>query len=302
MLTTEIVLIVLGFISICLSFFVANKKKQDNADEENMVRTADIWTEKDEEVVIRHINEILEERGMELVETTEDQMNRICNEKIMAIDEFTKPLLDKIHVNHEEVVFMYNMLGEKQKEIQKQKMEETLQTAVPTITPISDEKTVPPVSSRPVQDETPPEEVEKSGRQKPAPAPAPVPAPKPKPTGLERAHRRTEAAIVPPVQAPGSDELVKPSVHRQEVVGDSRGTQVRTSLSGIDQAKVQMQRPSKETVMHEIQDPTGVRERDVEDRVRILYKQGKSVVDISKELNIGQGEVKLMIAMYKKRS
>ena len=40
----------------------------------------------------------------------------------------------------------------------------------------------------------------------------------------------------------------------------------------------------------------------VEDRIRTLYKQGKSVVDISKELNIGQGEVKLMIAMYKKRS
>ncbi len=29
-----------------------------------------------------------------------------------------------------------------------------------------------------------------------------------------------------------------------------------------------------------------------------LHKQGKSVVEISKELNVGQGEVKLTLALY----
>ena len=50
------------------------------------------------------------------MDATEDQMNRLCNEKIMAIDEFSKQLLEKIENNHKEVVFMYNMLNEKEKE------------------------------------------------------------------------------------------------------------------------------------------------------------------------------------------
>jgi len=29
-----------------------------------------------------------------------------------------------------------------------------------------------------------------------------------------------------------------------------------------------------------------------------MYKEGKSILEISKELNIGQGEVKLVIALY----
>ena len=134
MLAVEIVLIIVGVLCICISFFVS-KKTSDAADAGEVPKGAEIWTEKDEEVIIKHIDEILEKRGMELVETSEDQMNRICNEKIMAIDEFTKPLLEKINVNHEEVVFMYNMLNEKQKELKETIMEDTVRRSVPVIEP-----------------------------------------------------------------------------------------------------------------------------------------------------------------------
>ena len=43
------------------------------------------------------------------------------------------------------------------------------------------------------------------------------------------------------------------------------------------------------------EDPSG---KNVNDQVLKLYKQGKSVVEISKELNVGQGEVKLTLALY----
>ena len=35
----------------------------------------------------------------------------------MEFDEFSAQLMEKINHNHEEVVFMYNMLNEKEKEI-----------------------------------------------------------------------------------------------------------------------------------------------------------------------------------------
>ena len=62
-------------------------------------------------------------------------------------------------------------------------------------------------------------------------------------------------------------------------------------------------RPSRESVMKSISDTSTTKSNEeVEDRIRQMYKAGKSVIDISKELNIGQGEVKLMIALLKKRS
>ena len=37
---------------------------------------------------------------------------------------------------------------------------------------------------------------------------------------------------------------------------------------------------------------------DVNEKIKKLHKQGKSVLEISKQLNIGQGEVKLVLALY----
>ena len=340
MLTVEIVLIVAGVLCISISFFVS-RKKESSSDASDVPKGAEIWTEKDEEVIIKHIDEILEKRGMELVETTEDQMNRICNEKIMAIDEFTKPLLDKINVNHEEVVFMYNMLNEKQKELKETIMEDTVRRSVPVIEPVQAEteavtasqpapapapepvvKTVPteaPVVTPPAA----PKRVVMSATAPVADTPAPevitpavMPSPAPRvthesevgkyaesiisatkannTTGLQRLGAAPPETIpeIVPVREPVPEVVAPPEPQPAEVVQ-------KPELSPEEQLQ---QRPSKETVMQQVEDTSSAgRSGAVEDRVHALYKAGRSVVDISKELNIGQGEVKLMIAMYKKR-
>ena len=47
---------------------------------------------------------------------------------------------------------------------------------------------------------------------------------------------------------------------------------------------------------------TDVQGRNYNDRVLELYKSGKSNVAIARELNLGVGEVKLVIDLYKNRS
>ena len=383
MLAVEIVLIIVGTICICASFFVAKKKGTKDDDALEQVHGADLWTEKDEEVIIKHIDDILEKRGVELVETTEDQMNRICNEKIMAIDEFSKPLMEKIHTNHEEVVFMYNMLGEKQKELKTMMQEDTNRRKVPPVEPVKaapgQEKLADPVkvsAPKPVPVQT----------STPAPKPESVSAPAPEPakatggvaTGADLVRQRSHTIHAPYEKKNDIPELSTGTpIHPDVVLGTSQGNEVgphRTvftaqqyvapkrnpeppvppqektatmlitpvtppvaatqvsaaeplvlntegqNMTGIERlspppvppqatqmkaAKAsaeQLKRPSREFVMSHMEETAGNgRGEDVEDRIRMLYKQGKSVVDISKELNIGQGEVKLMIAMYKKR-
>ena len=397
MLAVEIVLIVVGTICICASFFVAKKKGTRAEDDLEQVHGADLWTEKDEEVIIKHIDDILEKRGVELVETTEDQMNRICNEKIMAIDEFSKPLMEKIHTNHEEVVFMYNMLGEKQKELKTMMQDDTNRRKVPTVEPVKvtpeQEKLSDPVSiSTSVSAPKPAPAPEPAPTPKPITAPDAVPEPKPvavsKPntsanaaaaTGADRVRERSHTIHATHEKKDSIPEVSTGTpIRPDEMLGTSQGTEVgphRTvftaqqyvkpksnptpavpqqktanmtitpvtpktavaqaqaapepfvintegqNMTGIERLKPapvppqatqmkaakasaeQLKRPTREFVMSHMEETAGNgRGEAVEDRIRMLYKQGKSVVDISKELNIGQGEVKLMIAMYKQRS
>ncbi len=388
MITVEIILIVVGVACICGSFFISKKRESADEDLQGGARSADIWTEKDEEVIIRHIDEILEKRGMELVETTEDQMNRICNEKIMAIDEFTKPLLDKINANHEEVVFMYNMLGEKQKEIRHEIEEDTKRKAVPTINPapqvVSDE-----VLSRLQQVEAADEETGADTSSKESISTAKTSFDNGR-TGLERAKDKMETipesvhaveagkkGAVPEVSTGqpirpvdplgtskgneiGSKRTVfsahqyEPKVSEPEILPDLQPSQSITPIMPVEtpkpkpkpkpvQAKPEpemsasaafssvnatngnsgvrtgidrllkepepanpaekLKQSAREAFMQQPEETTAVAGHGeaVEDTIRRMYKQGRSVVDISKELNMGQGEVKLMIAMFKNK-
>ncbi len=382
MLAVEIVLIIIGTVCICASFFVAKKKGNHNDDSLEQVHGADLWTEKDEEVIIKHIDDILEKRGVELVETTEDQMNRICNEKIMAIDEFSKPLMEKIHTNHEEVVFMYNMLGEKQKELKDMIQEDTNRRKVPPVEPVVPTQEQSEVKD-PVKVSTPVKVSEPKPVRKTVPAPTPVQAPDPTVAGVDRVRQRSHTIHETYEKKDDTPEIPTGTpIRPDEKIGTSQGTEVgphRTvftaqqyvapsampvqkpvqnktanmyitpvvpqseptepvskqsinsapvivndpgqNMTGIERLKPtpvpeqathmkaakasaeQLKRPTREFVMSHMEETAGNgRGEAMEDRIRMLYKQGKSVVDISKELNIGQGEVKLMIAMYKKRS
>ena len=87
------------------------------------------------------------------MDTTEERMNRLCNDKIMAVDEFSQQILEKIDANHQEVVFMYNLLGEKENELKE------LMTG--KVTPEEDGDTFMPEEPVMEQEEEPDAELEK---------------------------------------------------------------------------------------------------------------------------------------------
>ena len=77
---------------------------------------APLEQKEEEEMIKNRVGSLLEEKQFETVEQAKDQMNHLCNDKIMAMDEFSRQILSKIDANHQEVVFMYNLLGEKENE------------------------------------------------------------------------------------------------------------------------------------------------------------------------------------------
>ncbi len=242
MTSAEIVLLIIGFASICVSFFVAKKTESESSvDVENLL-TENIWSEKEEKMIQDRVTQMLKDYQMDLVDDTENQMNRLCNDKIMAIDEFSRQILAKIDANHQEVVFMYNMLNEKEKEVS-----QYIQTPVSLVN--SEKPQMQPVK-----------EVSKAREQD-----AFEEGTEPKSSSKRRSKGKTGQRAQSQNQTESRGDRV---IERDESMSEYISTsQTETS-------------------------------EEIQEQIQKMYREGKSVLDISKELKIGQGEVKLVIALY----
>lgn len=115
----EILLVIIGFILFGGSFFIsekitATKEQLKVAIDENEVKKL-IKSQ------VKNMNEEIVETVNESIENSTDgvkrAMEKLSNEKIMAINEYSDTVMEAIHKNHNEVMFLYGMLNDKNKEI-----------------------------------------------------------------------------------------------------------------------------------------------------------------------------------------
>lgn len=114
MSATEIVLIVIGVAVFLLGYLMPARKK--DMDEEVQLISEDEVRKLiagEEEHVKERISDIVEETVDYSIEKAERAMERVTNEKIMAINEYSDTVLEEINKNHKEVVFLYDMLNDK---------------------------------------------------------------------------------------------------------------------------------------------------------------------------------------------
>lgn len=108
----EIFLIILGLIIVFCSYIFSehlqSKKTEGDIDISAAINTEDIKKQIDDQV-----STIVDDT----VEKTEVMLDKVSNEKIMAVSEYSDKVLDEISKTHNEVMFLYNMLGDKETEI-----------------------------------------------------------------------------------------------------------------------------------------------------------------------------------------
>lgn len=114
MSATEIVLIVIGAAIFLLGYLMPARKK-DIDEEVQLISEDEVRKMVSSEVehVKDRIEDIIEETVNYSIERTERAMERVTNEKIMAINEYSDTVLEEINKNHKEVVFLYDMLNDK---------------------------------------------------------------------------------------------------------------------------------------------------------------------------------------------
>lgn len=110
----EIVLIIIGAGIFLLGYLLPAGKK--DADEEiQQIGEDEIrrMVEGETETVRKRVSDIVEETIGYSIERTERAMERVANEKIMAVNEYSDTVLEEINKNHKEVTFLYDMLNDK---------------------------------------------------------------------------------------------------------------------------------------------------------------------------------------------
>ncbi|MCR4755694.1 MAG: hypothetical protein K5868_09230 [Lachnospiraceae bacterium] len=280
----EIIILIAGAILITVSFFVPDKGN-------NILEGADLTI--DDETIkgivdeqVKKAKESIDEAAKLSVSDSKDKleryMDRLTNEKMMAVNEYSDTVIQQIHKDHEEAVFLYDMIDNKHTQVKNTAAELTqLQKDVKRLSESIETKPVSTVSyEQPAQAENVPEVSVKETITEPAANTADVNE-TPADDFVSLAADVVEVADVQ-ASVPHKD---KP---KKEAKSNSKSKSEETTLDGpIGNENVELMFDSDMGSMNN------------NDKILALHKEGKSNMAIAKELGLGVGEVKLVIDLFK---
>lgn len=119
MTAIEICLIIAGLVLMIGSFFVAEKLSPNELDKIAELSQEEIAHIVDKEIESSRdkVQEQLEAELREVLAKLDRESDKETNEKIMAISEYSDTVIESINKSHNEIMFLYSMLGDKHKEV-----------------------------------------------------------------------------------------------------------------------------------------------------------------------------------------
>lgn len=297
MSVTEIILLILGILIFILSFILPAKgKKSEDAvqiDEEQIREILD----KEVSEARKQISDIVDETITYSMEKTERSMERLTNEKMMAVNEYSDTVLEQINKNHKEAVFLYDMLNDKHENL-KTTVSEAAKTASEVKQTVKDaeitareaEEKVNKVQESLLMQE---KDTEMKTRQ----------AEQVVQEVAEFVNFRTED--VPEKEEENEKIVLEPSEEQLADKGNEfvpiKPKKVEVIIPPVQEEKAEKKESRKskaEKVELNIASTTGGRSQNNNERILELHKAGKSNMAIAKELGLGIGEVKLVIDLF----
>lgn len=115
----EILLLVIGVVFFVASFFITEKLGPGELSKIGELSHNEIHQVMEREVrkVSRDIEEKVKIQADEVLIRSERSMERECNEKIMAISEYSDTVIESMNKTHTEIMFLYSMLNDKHAEL-----------------------------------------------------------------------------------------------------------------------------------------------------------------------------------------
>lgn len=327
----EAALLILGIGAFVASFIIPEKEKDEKTQEID-VEVIRKLIEKEMEAAKIRVTEVVDETLEYAVEKTERASERISNEKIMAISEYSETVLADMNKTHQEIMFLYDMLNDKHenlKETAKQvdrQAKEAEEKANAAATALAAKEEASALLEKQVQlttqvveakiTEAKKEEAKKVETTEFVPMES-----KPLeritldkifgdniPSDVVAVEQTTvpklqEDAVLPVQEEQKSIEeknievysFVEQAPHvERPVKKEAQAVKLEDSIQAMKQQEEEAKALPKEI---------GVPEKPIiennNDKILRMYKEGISNVDIAKELGLGVGEVKLVINLFK---
>lgn len=118
MTTMEIALLVVGVIIFIISFLLPDvPEKKTEKDLEAEREEVKRLVEQEVDGMKLRVNEATNDSVEYAVDKAERSLEKISNEKIMAVGEYAGTIMEEINKNHQEVMFLYDMLRDKQADL-----------------------------------------------------------------------------------------------------------------------------------------------------------------------------------------
>ena len=119
MTALQIILLVIGLVFLVGSFFVSEKLSSSDLEEMKKMSQQEIKVILDKELQSAEstIEEKIQGKLDDVIEDLERKSDKETNDKIMAISEYSDTVLNSMNKSHEEIIFMYDMLNDKQERI-----------------------------------------------------------------------------------------------------------------------------------------------------------------------------------------
>ena len=291
-----IICLIIGVGCIGASFFIKEKADIDNHEKEKIaeeIRGRALSEDSVNKVMARvekGFSEKLSAISEDKLGGFADKMSEIANDKMLAINDMSGQLMEKIEQNHKEVIFLYDMLNEKSDYLKDfsakiDGLRHELEREEERIKALNNDLDDKMIKVK---------EVRQTVIAKPV-APVEVKQEKSRrvPTGIEQA----KAAIKPAEVPAQAKNLVKMKKEVEDIPSDINDIFDTDERDIFKDAEV----PEITEEIDEIDlSPEITEELSTNDKILKMHSEGKSVMEISKELGMGQGEVQLILGLYGK--
>lgn len=333
----EVILLIVSAACFVVSFLIP-ETKESGVDEELAQEEIRGLIRQEMEGIRGNVEELVGESMNYAMEKTERSLERVSNEKIMAVSEYSDTVMQEIHRNHEEVVFLYDMLNTKQETLKKtvaeaSKAAKTMQDTVESIQTFRPVEVsygegsvkIAPVAAKRKKEGPVRERLQEKMAEVKEDAVY---------EGLNAKERENEAENGLKQEMESLQNIIKSEKNdRKEAVNDSYAgrapilgslkteetvisSESRNDVNEVPETVDMLPDSSEKTTAAELLNvsygdspvaeiqPGEVQlgvdgNRNSNERILELHSMGKSNVAIAKELGLGVGEVKLVIDLYK---
>lgn len=117
MTATVIILMILGIAFIFASYIFSEKLSGNSSEEESIIKIPTELTDEQKEKIKKLIDDYMDENVYAKMSDIDAKLSEIVNNKTLALGDYAVSVNEEIERNHNEVMFLYSMLSDKQKEI-----------------------------------------------------------------------------------------------------------------------------------------------------------------------------------------